>query len=407
MIYDVAVIGAGLNGLMAALALGSSHLKRPLRVVLIDAKKPDAAPVTDTRGSALTLATTKLLSTLQLWDALQPHAEAMRKVIVTDGAKPIAERPVLLRFTTQEGEATTAHIVENGSLLSVLREGVAQSPAITQQLGVAVSHYSFGPGPARVELAAGTVIKASLIVGADGRNSPARAAAGIELRGQAYGQTALTFTIGHALPHGGQAEEHFIPTGVLAVLPLPGNRSSIVWTETDAEAQRLMDLSEPDFLAAFEARLGTHLGSLTLETARSKYPLALQLAREIIAPRLALVGDAAHVVHPLAGLGLNLGIKDVAALADVLADAMALGEDPGSLAVLERYARLRRFDTLMTSIGMDVMTRLFGNTNPFLTVLRDLGLQMVDRMPFAKHLLMQEAAGVTGSLPRLLRGLKP
>jgi 2-octaprenyl-6-methoxyphenol hydroxylase len=406
MTFDIAIIGAGLNGLTAALAMGSKSLRRPLRVVLIDSKDPFATS-TDTRGSALTLATQRMLAALGCWDSLRAHAEEMRDIIVTDGTKPIAERATLLRFATENGRPAAAAIVENGVLLAVLRDAVMNSPAITTRFGQAVAEISFGPGLAQVKLADDQMIKASLVIGADGRASRTRQAARIEVETKDYGQGALTFTIAHELPHGGRAEEHFLAHGVLAVLPLTGNRSSIVWADSRARADALMVLDDDAFIAAFTTTLGTHLGSLRLASKRNCYPLGLQIAKDLAGPRLALIGDAAHVIHPLAGLGLNLGFKDAAALAQVLADAVALGEDPGSVAVLDRYVQLRRFDTVATSFSIDRMNALFANDNPLLTGLRGLGLKLVDRIPVAKELFMKEAAGLTGSPPRLMRGLQP
>jgi 2-octaprenyl-6-methoxyphenol hydroxylase len=406
MIFDVAIIGAGLNGLTTALTLGCKLLRRPLRVILIDGKDPFGKS-TDTRGSALTFATQRMLAALGCWDSLAPHAEPMRDVIVTDGAKPIAERATLLRFAAEEGQPATAAIVENGVLLKSLADAVTDSPAITCQFGQAVEHISFGPGLAQLKLADGQVIKTPLVIGADGRSSRTRQAAKIEVETKDYGQAALTFTIAHEHPHGGRAEEHFLAHGVLAVLPLTGNRSSIVWAESRATADGLMALDDNAFIFAFAARLGSHLGPLSLASQRNCYPLGLQIAKELASPRLALVGDAAHVIHPLAGLGLNLGFKDAASLAQVVADAVALGEDPGSMAVLERYVQLRRFDTVATSFSIDRMNALFANDNPLLTSLRGIGLQLIDRMPLAKQLLMKEAAGLTGTPSRLMRGLQP
>jgi 2-octaprenyl-6-methoxyphenol hydroxylase len=404
MTFDVAIIGAGLNGLTTALALGSTALMRPLSVILIDGKEP-APGKSDTRGSALTRATQNMLQVLGVWEQLKPLAEEMRYVMVTDGGKPVAERPALMRFATEEGKCAAAAIVENGDLLEVLRNAVTASPVI-QNFGVAVANVSFGPGLAKVTLADGSELKASLVVGADGRASRTRELAGIAVNQKDYGQSAFTFTITHELAHGGEAQEHFLPHGVLAVLPLTGARSSIVWATSRAEAEQLMALDDGAFTAAFQEKLENRLGRVALATARSCYPLALITAKEMIAPRLALVGDAAHVIHPLAGLGLNLGFKDAASLAEVIHEAAGLGEDIGALAVLERYAQQRRFDTLMTTFSIDALNSLFTNANPLLSAMRGLGLQIMDRMPYAKALFMQEAAGLTGSPPKLMRGLR-
>jgi 2-octaprenyl-6-methoxyphenol hydroxylase len=227
----------------------------------------------------------------------------------------------------------------------------------------------------------------------------------LKLQGWAYQQSALTFTLGHELPHQGTAEEHFTSTGVFATLPLTGNRSSIVWTELHAEAKRLHLLSDPEFLDAVSHRFGAHRGVLNLDGPRHVYPLSMMIADEAVAPRLALIGDAAHVIHPLAGLGLNLGFKDVAALAECVMDALALGEDIGGALMLERYTKWRRFDTVATAYLLDGLNRLFANEVPGLKFIRDAGLKLVDQSNSAKGIFMKEAAGKTGNLPRLMRGL--
>jgi 2-octaprenyl-6-methoxyphenol hydroxylase len=404
--FDVIVIGAGLNGLVTALATGGRTLRRPLRVGLVDAKSFGTAS-TDSRGSALTRATQVMLDTLGLWSALKPHAQQMRKIVVTDGRLPIASRPVLLNFLTGEGQEASAAIVENGVLVEALREAVLSSPAIECHMGVPVTGFAFGPARATVTLDDGKQLKAPLLVAADGRGSRAREAAGLTVQSKPYGQSALTFTIGHDAPHLGQAEEHFGRHGVLAVLPLSGKRSSIVWGETPDRAEALMALPEADFLAAFAETVGSHLGAMRLESLRNCYPLMLQTANALTAHRLALVGDAAHVIHPLAGLGLNLGFKDAAALADCLADELAIGGDIGGQSVLEAYVKLRRMDTMTTTFAIDAMNALFVNDNHLLGLARSTGLQLVDKLPWAKSLFMEEAAGLLRTPPRLMRGLMP
>jgi 2-octaprenyl-6-methoxyphenol hydroxylase len=407
MTFDAIIIGAGLNGLAAALALGGPTLRRPARLALVDFQNPQAlsSRTRDTRGSAVTPATKTMLATLGVWPAIAPHAHEMRNIIVTDGQTNSLERPALLSFAIP-ADNQAASIVENHALFAAMLEAVETSPHITTFYGRKVSGFSFGPGLAKVTLDDGEVIKAQLIIGADGRNSLAREAAGLKVNTRSYGQSGITFTIGHDVPHCGRAEEHFTSDGVLAVLPLPGDRSSIVWAQSESSAREMMTLDDAAFLAAFTATLGRHLGTITLAGARAAYPLTLQIADTFVAPRLALVGDAAHVIHPLAGLGLNLGFKDAAALSDCVADALALGQDIGSDAMLETYMRMRRFDTMMTSVGLDGMNFLFANDNPLLKLTRDTGLKLINRLPVIKDLLMAEAAGATGTPPRLMRGLR-
>ena len=407
MTPDVLVIGAALNGLAAALALGGRRVKRPLNVVLIDAKDPRsfASRGFDGRASAITASARRMFEALGIWEKVAYEAQAMQEIIVTDSASPGAARPVLLHFGTDDmGGRPSAHMIENRHLYGAMLEEAFASEHITLAVGQAVESYSFGPGLASVTLADGTAPRAALIVAADGRNSPARQAAGIKLIGWPYDQMGLVASVEHELPHHGRAEEHFTPSGPFAILPLPGNRSSLVWSERTEAARRLLALDDEGFGAELRLRFGTHLGEVRTISGRHGYPLAMFIAGTFAAARLALVGDAAHVLHPLAGLGFNLGLRDVAALADCVHDAAGLGLDIGNAAVLERYTRWRRFDTVTTAAAMDAMNRLFANTNPVLTLLRRAGLVAVNRMGGLKSIFVNEASGASGGLPKLMRG---
>jgi 2-octaprenyl-6-methoxyphenol hydroxylase len=255
-----------------------------------------------------------------------------------------------------------------------------------------------------VQFADGEKISARLLVGADGARSRVRAQAGIATHGWNYGQSGIVTTVAHERDHGGRAEEHFLPAGPFAILPLKGKRSSIVWTEGEREAERLVALPDAAFHAELERRFGLHLGDIELAGPRRAIPLGLFTARSFIAERLALVGDAAHVIHPIAGQGLNMGLRDVAALAEVIADAARLGLDPGSADVLDRYQRWRRFDTMTMGVATDALNRLFSNRSDVLRFVRDVGLGLVERLPALKRVFIREAAGFTGELPKLLRG---
>ncbi len=404
---DIIVIGAALNGLAAALALGGRRVKRPLNITLVDAKDPRGFASTsfDGRASAITTSARRMFEALGIWQKVAHEAQAMAEIIVTDSVNPGDQRPVLLHFGTDDmGGQPSAHMIENRHLYGAMLDEVLVSPHITLAVGQAVSHYSFGPGLATVTLADGTLLRAPLIVAADGRNSPAREAAGIKLVGWPYDQMGLVASVEHELPHHGRAEEHFTPSGPFAILPLPGNRSSLVWSERTEEATRLAALDNDSFAAELRLRFGSHLGAVKVISGRHAYPLAMYIAESFSAERLALVGDAAHVLHPLAGLGFNLGLRDVAALAECVHDAAALGLDIGNLAVLERYTQWRRFDTVATGAAMDGMNRLFANTNPVLTLLRRSGLLAVNRMGGLKSLFVKEASGASGAVPKLLRG---
>jgi 2-octaprenyl-6-methoxyphenol hydroxylase len=268
----------------------------------------------------------------------------------------------------------------------------------------AVSGFVNAANAVDVTLADGGIISARLLVGADGARSMIRETAGIATHGWNYDQSAIVTTVTHERPHHGRAEEHFLPAGPFAILPLTGNRVSIVWTETASEAARIVALPDAEFHDELEKRFGLHLGDLAVTGARRAFPLGLFTARSFIGERLALVGDAAHIIHPIAGQGLNMGLRDVAALAEAIADAARLGLDVGGPDVLERYQRWRRFDTMTMGVATDGLNRLFSNSSDALRLARDVGLGLVERMPALKRVFIREAAGFTGDVPKLLRG---
>ena len=408
--YDAIIIGAALNGLAAALALGGNRVRRPLRVLVADAKNPQDFSNSgfDGRASAITSSARRMFEALGIWDELSSFAQPIEEIIVTDARDASVPRPVFLHFDKADMQGRpSAHMIENRYLYDALLRNAQASPHIAFATGQAVTGYSFGPGLASIRLAGGSEHRASLIIAADGRNSPAREAAGIVMQGWTYDQMGIVATVAHELPHHGRAEEHFTPSGPFAILPLPGNFSSLVWTERLADAKRILALPDADFLTELKRKFGSHLGEVKVVSGRHGYPLALYVARDFTAPRLALAGDAAHVLHPLAGLGFNLGLRDVAALAECIHDAVGLGLDPGSAAVLERYTVWRRFDTVLTAAAMDGLNRLFGNDNSFLRFARDTGLMVVNRLPKLKSIFVGEAAGQGGASPKLLRGEIP
>lgn len=409
MKFDIIIIGGGPNGLAAALALGGSTLVQPLRVLVLDARDPRAFALAnhDSRGTAITRATQIMLAALGVWADIAPHAQEMRDIIVTDGNGTHANRTTLLSFATEENAASAAAIVENRYIARALITALDKAPAITMKPDISVARITTTSGSVTVETEAGELFTSPLLIGADGRNSFVRKNAGIGTKGHGYAQTALSFSISHQHPHNGMAEEHFSPTGVFAVLPLVGNNASIVWGESPDEAERLMRLGDEAFVAELSHRMGPRLGQLHVQGKKTAYPLSLQIAEYFVGARMALIGDAAHAVHPLAGLGLNLGYKDAAALADCVAAAFARGEDIGGSAVLERYQRWRRFEITATAFGLDGLNWLFANDNPLLKPARAAGLRIVDRLPLAKKMFMDEAAGQTGELPRLMQGLLP
>jgi 2-octaprenyl-6-methoxyphenol hydroxylase len=267
-----------------------------------------------------------------------------------------------------------------------------------------VTGFEAGKNSVDVALADGAPISTRLLVGADGAHSVIREQAGITSYGWNYDQAAIVTTVGHERDNDGRAEEHFLPAGPFAILPLTGKRCSIVWTENAREAERIVALPDAEFHAELEKRFGLRLGELKVIGPRRAFPLGLFTARTFIGERLALVGDAAHIIHPIAGQGLNMGLRDVAALAEAVADAARLGLDPGGADVLERYQRWRRFDTMMMGVATDGLNRLFSNHSDVLRLVRDVGLGVVERMPVLKRMFIREAAGFTGDVPKLLKG---
>jgi 2-octaprenyl-6-methoxyphenol hydroxylase len=404
---DVLIGGAGFAGLALAIALRQS-LAPSFSVTVADPALAGAAK--DGRASAIVAAARRLFETIGVWQAVE--AQPILDMVVTDSRLTDAVRPVFLSFDgdVEPGEPF-AHMVENGPLLAALAakakdEGVTLAPAAVTDLEFATDRAT---DRTNVRLSNGDALAARLLVAADGARSAIRERAGIASHGWSYGQSAIVTTVAHERDHHGRAEEHFLPAGPFAILPLTrdaavGHRSSIVWTEESQAAARIVALPEEEFHTELERRFGLHLGEIAAVGPRRVLPLGLSVARAFVAARLALIGDAAHVIHPIAGQGLNMGLKDVAALAEVIVDAVRLGLDPGALAVLERYQRWRRFDTMAMGIATDGLNRLFSNQSDALRLLRDVGLGLVDRLPALKHLFIREAAGLVGEVPKLLRG---
>ncbi|HZP07932.1 MAG TPA: FAD-dependent monooxygenase [Methyloceanibacter sp.] len=409
--YDVAIAGGGFTGRALALALASLAPKG-FGIALVDAEKPHAGPPPngappkqDARALALSAATKNLLSVLGVWPALEGGAQPINSIEITDSPLHAELRPHFLGFEdVLNADEPGAYLVEYGPLYRALEDAVAQSGAIDIFAPDTVADYAADAFSVTAKLASGGALTARLLVAADGRNSKLRERAGIKCVSWSYPQVGIVTTVAHTRPHHGRAVQHFLPAGPFAMLPLTGNRSSIVWTEEKERGAEIMALDEAGFIAELARRFGAKLGELKLAGPRQSFPLALQIARAFIADRLALIGDAAHVVHPLAGQGLNIGMRDVAALAEVIVEDTRLGLDVGSPVGLERYQRWRRFDSAFSAAVMDGLNRLFSNDAAPLRVLRDLGLGLVDRAPAVKRFLVREAAGITGSVPRLLMG---
>jgi 2-octaprenyl-6-methoxyphenol hydroxylase len=402
---DVLVAGGGFAGFTLAIAL-KEGLGPGFRVILAD---PELGRRTvdhaggDGRASAIAAAPRRMLEALGVWDTVAASAQPILDMVITDSRVDDAVRPALLSFggDIEPGEPF-AHMVDNGILVAALAAAAAARGAVL--VGTAVSDFTADASAVTAVLSDGTTIAAGLLVAADGARSRLRERAGIAVRGWSYRQAAIVTTVAHERSHDGRAEEHFLPGGPFAVLPLTGNRSSIVWTEESAAARRIVALPDGAFHSELEKRFGLKLGDIAVVAPRRIWPLGLWVAKSFVSERLALVGDAAHVIHPVAGQGLNMGLRDVAALAETVVDAVRLGGDPGAAAVLSRYERWRRFDTMTMSVSTDVLNRLFSNRSDALRLVRDLGLGMVERLPALKRLFIREAAGLVGEVPKLLRG---
>jgi 2-octaprenyl-6-methoxyphenol hydroxylase len=401
----VLIAGGGFAGLTLGIALRQAL--GPSFTIMVADPALGRSHADDARASAIVAAARRLFETLGVWDEVGAQAQPILDMVVTDSRLQDAVRPVFLTFAGEiEPGEPFAHMIENRYLVGTL-EAKARELGIELRAGAVTALLpldSVEGQTIRVQFADGGTIAARLLVAADGARSAIRACAGIASHGWNYDQSAIVTTVGHARDHGGRAEEHFLPAGPFAILPLKGARSSIVWTEQTRDAERIVALPDDAFHAELEERFKLHLGEIKAVGARRVHPLGFFVARSFIADRIALVGDAAHVIHPIAGQGLNMGLKDVAALAEVIVDAARLGLDPGTATVLERYQRWRRFDTVAMGLATDGLNRLFSNRSDMLRLARDLGLGLVDRVPNLKRLLMREAAGLVGEVPRLLRG---
>jgi 2-octaprenyl-6-methoxyphenol hydroxylase len=396
------VIGGGaFAGLALALALRQG-LGPEIPIVVADPAL-GVRPSRDPRATAIVAACRRLFEAIGVWDQVAAEAQPILDMVVTDSKLDDATRPVFLTFggEVEPGEPF-AHMIENRHLIDAL---VARAAAEGIDLRVTtVKGFQQSSGGVDVTLGDGDIIEASLLVAADGARSKLREHAGIATHGWDYDQSGIVVTVGHERDHRGRAEEHFLPAGPFAILPLKGARSSLVWTEDRAEAARIVALGEDEFHSELEQRFGLHLGEIKALDRPRAFPLGYFVARSFIGERLALVGDAAHVIHPIAGQGLNMGLKDIAALAEVIVDAARLGIDVGQADVLERYQRWRRFDTMAMGLATNSLNLLFSNKSTLLRGVRDIGLGLVDRLPPLKSLFIRQAAGLSGEVPRLLKG---
>jgi 2-octaprenyl-6-methoxyphenol hydroxylase len=403
--FDVVIAGGSFAGLALALALARTE-GSDLSIAVLE--RGDLAPAArgypDPRAFALAAGSLGLLEAIGVWSALADAAQPVAGVDITDSALGDVIRPVLLSYETLVDGRPQMLILEADRLRKALIEGVRGENRITVLAPAEVVSVADGAGARSVRLADGQTVGARLLVAADGARSRVREMAGIGIVGGSYRQRGIATIVGHERDHGGRAVQHFLPSGPFALLPLPGRRTCVTWSEAEESAQRMMALDDAAFLEELQTRAGWRLGELTLDGPRASWPLGSHLARSLIAPRLAVVGDAARSVHPIAGQGVNLGFRDVAALAEAVVDGARLGLEVGDATSLERYERWRRADGVQSAAAFSALNTLFSNDWMLLRTVRDAGLGIVDRLPGLKSLLVAEAAGLTGDVPRLLKG---
>jgi 2-octaprenyl-6-methoxyphenol hydroxylase len=398
---DIAIGGGGIVGMALACALADA-LGPSIRIALIERDRLAAHP--DIRASAVSAGSKRLLETIGVWPGIAPHAQPVTAIDITDSSLEDVVRPVVLSYDNTVGAQEPAtYIVENDCVRAALLDGVAGRAGVAIIDDAALAEFTRDEHGVTLHLA-GRTLRASVLVAADGRSSPLREASGLQIVRWEYAQRGIIAFVRHEKPHNGRAVQHFLPSGPFAILPLIGNRSCITWTEDATIAACILARDDAGFLAELEKRFRYRLGTLELAGPRAAWPLDMHLARALVADRFALVGDAAHGVHPIAGQGLNLGLRDVAALTEVVTDAARLGLDIGSLIVLERYERWRRLDSALSAATFDALNRLFSNDWILLRTARDFGLGLVHRMPALKQFFVTEAAGLAGDVPKLLRG---
>jgi 2-octaprenyl-6-methoxyphenol hydroxylase len=400
---DIVVAGGGIVGLAAAIGFRLSS-RSALRVVVV--RPEPRVPSADPRGLALVAGSRHLLDALGAWDAIAPHAEAMRRIAIADGRLADVARPFLLGFgeETLPGESF-AHVAPADAILAAVAERALTVGV--EMRSASVVGLEQVPGASRLALDDDSSLAATLVVAADGKQSALRRLAKIRSHAWSYDQRALVTTLAHSRPHEGRAVQHFLPGGPFALLPMRGNHSSVVWSEEAGEARRIAALSDADFLAELAKRAGSDLGELSLAGPRGSFPLSGMIAREFVADRLALAGDAARVLHPIAGQGVNLGLRDAAAIVETAIDAARLGLDAGGADVLARYQQWRRFESAAFLAATDSLNRLFRIDDPAIRAVRDLGLGLVERSPRLKRSFVRTAAGVSGAVPALVRGVLP
>lgn len=400
--HDVIIGGGGMVGLTLALALAQGGLK----VAVCDPVPASALTEAkfDGRVSALSYSSVRMFEALGVWNYLAEHAQPIEDILVTDATLGRTPSPFSLHFDSDELGQPMGHIAENRFIRAALYAATEKAKEISLISPAALTHLNVDAAHVTASLSNGSSLNAALAVAADGRESPMREEMGLKTIGWSYPQIGIVATVEHEQQHSGVAYEHFLSSGPFAILPMTGNRSSLVWTEREELAPAFLTLDEDEFGAEVSRRFGAHLGATRVAGPRWSYPLKFHLARGFVKSRFALAGDSAHGIHPIAGQGLNLGLKDAAALAETVLDAARLGLDFGAFEVLTRYERWRRFDSVTLAASTDALNRLFSNDLAPLRFARDLGLGMVDGIGPLRRFFMRHAGGEIGKLPRLLRG---
>lgn len=403
--FDIVIAGASYAGLALAKALAVAG-NDELRIALVDPKpmqkRGDRAA--DARAFALSAGSRHLFEHIGIWAQLEHDSQAVERIEITDSALDAGIRPKLLGWDNilQDGEPAS-YIIPADLVTAALQIAVDQTPGILQFHEVGIEHFAPDPRYQHITLSDGTELRCTVLVAADGQNSKIREKADIAVVKWPYQQTGIVTTIRHSKPHEATALQHFLPGGPFAILPLRGNQSCITWSEADEVAKRILAASDEDFIRELDKRLAGRMGRFEVTGSKQAWPLSMHLARTYIAERLVLVGDAAHGVHPIAGQGLNLGLRDVAALVDVWIDSARLGFDIGRTDVLERYQQWRRGDGAQNAFAFDALNRIFSNNVPLLRSFREFGLGGIDRLAGLKPYFVHEAAGQTGEVPSLMR----
>jgi 2-octaprenyl-6-methoxyphenol hydroxylase len=400
---DIVIVGGGLIG--SAMAIALSSIGFDITVVDRQSNKLTKSQNFDGRAYALSHASIRMLKVLGIWNYFKENAQPILDIKVSDGRVGEGASDWFLHFDHQElEEGPMGHLIEDRYIREALKTDIEMSKQIKYIYNTEVLSQTVKDTGVSLSLSDGQVLRAQLLVGCDGRNSKIAQWSNISQVGWNYNQTALVCALSHEKQHFGIAHQFFNPSGPLAILPLKGNKSSIVWTETKERAKKINDMSDEDYLNALSPVIGNFLGSINLVGDRFSYPLGLSLADSFIAERTVLVGDSAHGIHPLAGQGLNLGLKDIAALTEVLALAKRRGENFSSKQVLERYQKWRRFDTSAMAVATDSINKLFSNDNIILRSMREIGLGSINATPHLRRSFMRHAAGLSGDLPKLLQG---